>query len=170
MEMAQAASLRMSNSAELRSCTSGGTMLASITLWIWSLFPAVMLEMVQHASFRIPFLGLPKSCSLSTQKPTRVHTLQSYQVETKGLYRIEREQNSSSSRDAKVRGPQATQKERRVCWCRQGSAQKLMMIWVCRSSPVTMLPTVRSAGVCTEGDGCLCAVVVERSADALSDT
>ena len=29
---------------------SGGMMFASMTAWIWSLFPAVMLEMVQQAS------------------------------------------------------------------------------------------------------------------------
>mmetsp|Transcript_1881 Transcript_1881/g.6146 ORF Transcript_1881/g.6146 Transcript_1881/m.6146 type:complete len:213 (+) Transcript_1881:179-817(+) len=61
LEMAQAASLRMSNSALLRSWTSGGTMLLSMTLWIWSLLPAVMLLMVQHASLRMPFFGLPRS-------------------------------------------------------------------------------------------------------------
>mmetsp|Transcript_18952 Transcript_18952/g.56300 ORF Transcript_18952/g.56300 Transcript_18952/m.56300 type:complete len:228 (+) Transcript_18952:277-960(+) len=101
LEMAQAASFRMSNSAEFNSCTSGGTMFASTTDWIWSLFPAVMFEIVQHASLRMPFFGLPSRAS------------------------------------------------------RHGSAEKLMMICVCRSSPVTMLPTVRSAGVCTEGDGCM---------------
>mmetsp|Transcript_28401 Transcript_28401/g.95626 ORF Transcript_28401/g.95626 Transcript_28401/m.95626 type:complete len:202 (+) Transcript_28401:223-828(+) len=101
LETAQAASLRMSNSAELSSEISGGTMCASTTAWIWSLLPAVMLEMVQHASLRMPFLALPRSAS------------------------------------------------------RQGSAEKLMTICVCRSSPVTMLPTVRSAGVWTLGDGCM---------------
>lgn len=35
---------------------SGGIMLASMTAWICSLFPAVMLEIVQQASLRIPFL------------------------------------------------------------------------------------------------------------------
>merc|ERR1719253_486367 len=43
---AHAASFRMSNSALLNSWTNGGTMLLSTTAWIWSLFPAVMLEMV----------------------------------------------------------------------------------------------------------------------------
>mmetsp|Transcript_14788 Transcript_14788/g.59211 ORF Transcript_14788/g.59211 Transcript_14788/m.59211 type:complete len:230 (+) Transcript_14788:227-916(+) len=100
-EIAHAASLRMSNSAEFNSCTSGGMMFASMTPWIWSLLPAVMFEMVQHASLRMPFLGLPRRLS------------------------------------------------------RHGSAEKLMMICVWRSSPVTMLPTVRSAGVCTDGDGCM---------------
>mmetsp|Transcript_18873 Transcript_18873/g.58114 ORF Transcript_18873/g.58114 Transcript_18873/m.58114 type:complete len:205 (+) Transcript_18873:651-1265(+) len=59
LEMAQAASLRMSNSAEWSSWTRGGMMLASTTAWIWSLLPAVMLEMVQQASLRMPFLGFP---------------------------------------------------------------------------------------------------------------
>lgn len=31
-------------------------MLASMTAWICSLFPAVMFEMVQQASLRMPFL------------------------------------------------------------------------------------------------------------------
>jgi len=30
--------------------------------WIWALFPAVMLETVQHASFRIDSLGLLSKC------------------------------------------------------------------------------------------------------------
>lgn len=34
----------------------GRTMPWSMTAWIWSLLPAVMLEMVQHASLRIDFL------------------------------------------------------------------------------------------------------------------
>mmetsp|Transcript_15555 Transcript_15555/g.45006 ORF Transcript_15555/g.45006 Transcript_15555/m.45006 type:complete len:228 (+) Transcript_15555:746-1429(+) len=55
--MAQAASLRISNSALARSWIRGGMMLLSMTAWIWSLLPAVMLEMVQQASLRIPFLG-----------------------------------------------------------------------------------------------------------------
>ena len=74
-------------------------MLLSITAWIWSLFPAVMLLMVQHASFLMPFLGLDSSAS------------------------------------------------------RQGRALLLMMNCVWRSSPVTMFPTVLSAGVCTAGLG-----------------
>lgn len=57
MLIAHAASFRMSNSALVRSWIRGGMMLFSMTAWICSLLPAVMLEMVQHASFRIPFLG-----------------------------------------------------------------------------------------------------------------
>mmetsp|Transcript_47674 Transcript_47674/g.132295 ORF Transcript_47674/g.132295 Transcript_47674/m.132295 type:complete len:320 (+) Transcript_47674:738-1697(+) len=91
----------MSNSAFMSSWMSGGIMLASITAWIWSLLPAVMLEIVQHASLRMPFFGLERSAR------------------------------------------------------RHGSAEKLMMICVCRSSPVTMLPTVRRAGVCTDGEWCI---------------
>lgn len=34
---------------------------------------------------------------------------------------------------------------------RQGSEPQLMMVCVCMSSPVTMLPTVRSAGTSTLG-------------------
>mmetsp|Transcript_2162 Transcript_2162/g.6388 ORF Transcript_2162/g.6388 Transcript_2162/m.6388 type:complete len:229 (+) Transcript_2162:322-1008(+) len=112
LEMAHAASLRMSNSAELSKLTSGGTMLASTTDWIWSLFPAVMLEMVQHASLRMPFFGLPRSAR------------------------------------------------------RHGSAEKLMMICVWRSSPVTMLPTVRSAGVWTDGLGCISSSTSRRQTPA----
>ena len=63
------------------------------------MFPAVIFEMVQHASLRMPFLGLESRAS------------------------------------------------------KQGRALLLMMNWVWRSSPVTMFPTVRSAGVCTAGEG-----------------
>ena len=35
------------------------------------------------------------------------------------------------------------------------SADKSIMVFVCRSSPVTMLPTVRRAGVCTDGELCI---------------
>ena len=35
---------------------------------------------------------------------------------------------------------------------RQGSAPQLITICVCMSSPVTILPTVRSAGTSTLGD------------------
>eukprot|EP01085_Mycamoeba_gemmipara_P003287 Mycagemm_TRINITY_DN9337_c0_g1::TRINITY_DN9337_c0_g1_i1::g.3287::m.3287 type:complete len:118 gc:universal TRINITY_DN9337_c0_g1_i1:49-402(+) len=38
---------------------------------------------------------------------------------------------------------------------RQGMADTLRIIWVWRSSPVTMFPTVRSAGVCTEYEVCM---------------
>merc|ERR1719201_681036 len=99
--MAHAASFLMSNSALFRRLTSGGMTFASTTDWIWSLLPAVMFEIVQQASFLMPFFGFPNSAN------------------------------------------------------KQGSAEKLMMICVCRSSPVTMLPTVLSAGVCTDGDGCM---------------
>jgi hypothetical protein len=34
---------------------SGRMMLCSMTAWIWSLLPAVMLEMVQQASLRMDF-------------------------------------------------------------------------------------------------------------------
>merc|ERR1719353_245920 len=95
-EMAHAASFLMSNSALLSKFTSGGMTFASTTDWIWSLLPAVMFEIVQHASFLIPFLGLPSNAS------------------------------------------------------KQGKAEKLMMICVCKSSPVTMLPTVLRAGVCQD--------------------
>ena len=67
-----------------------------MTAWIWSLVPAVMLEMVQQASFLMLFF-----CAVLSR-------------------------------------------------CRrQVSAPQLMMTWVCTSSPVTMLPTVRSAGTST---------------------
>ena len=62
-EMAHAASFLMSNSAELSKFTRGGMTFASTTDWIWSLLPAVMLLIVQHASFRMPFFGLPNSAS-----------------------------------------------------------------------------------------------------------
>lgn len=38
---------------------------------------------------------------------------------------------------------------------RAGRAPDVMMTWVCRSSPVTMLPTERRAGVWTAVEGCL---------------
>ena len=61
VEIAQTASFRMSNSALLRSRTSGGIMLFSMTDWICSSFPTVIFEIVQHASLRISFLGLERS-------------------------------------------------------------------------------------------------------------
>mmetsp|Transcript_18048 Transcript_18048/g.46638 ORF Transcript_18048/g.46638 Transcript_18048/m.46638 type:complete len:268 (-) Transcript_18048:483-1286(-) len=61
--MDQAASFLMSNSAVWSSCTNGGTTFASITAWICSRVPAVMFEMVQQASLRIPFLGDASSLS-----------------------------------------------------------------------------------------------------------
>lgn len=67
--------------------------------WICSRVPAVMLEMVQHASLRMPFFGLLSSAS------SRV------------------------------------------------SAEQLITCCVWLSSPVTMLPAVRNAGVCTEAGG-----------------
>mmetsp|Transcript_3204 Transcript_3204/g.9980 ORF Transcript_3204/g.9980 Transcript_3204/m.9980 type:complete len:234 (+) Transcript_3204:444-1145(+) len=100
--MAHAASFLMSNSLVLSSCTSGGMTLASITCWICCWLPAVMLEMVQQASFLIDFFEWFESrCS------------------------------------------------------RQGSALQLMTTCVCMSSPVTMLPTVRSAGMSTAGVLCM---------------
>jgi hypothetical protein len=66
---------------------------ASMTAWICMGEPAVMLEMVQHASLRIPSLG----------------------------------------EESRLR--------------RAGRAPDEMTTWVWRSSPVTMLPTDRSAGV-----------------------
>jgi len=60
LEMAQAASFLISNSAFVSNWISGGIIPASTTAWIWPLFPAVILEMVQQASFLIPFLGLLK--------------------------------------------------------------------------------------------------------------
>mmetsp|Transcript_45701 Transcript_45701/g.148557 ORF Transcript_45701/g.148557 Transcript_45701/m.148557 type:complete len:377 (-) Transcript_45701:232-1362(-) len=99
LEMDQAASFLMSNSAVASSSTRGGMMLDSMTAWICSRVPAVMLEMVQHASFRIPFLG---------------------------------ELSSASS---------------------LGRAPQLITCCVWLSSPVTMLPAVRSAGVCTLAGG-----------------
>ena len=63
--------------------------------------PAVMLEIVQHASFLMPSFG-------------------------------------EESRLSKA-----------------GRAPEEMTTWVCRSSPVTMLPTDRRAGVSTAVDGCL---------------
>lgn len=50
--MAHAASLRVLNSPDTRMRRSGGMMFASSTAWIWLLFPAVMFEIVQHASLR----------------------------------------------------------------------------------------------------------------------
>lgn len=76
-------------------------MLASMILWIWCGEPAVILEIVQQASFRIPSLGEDR-------------------------------------------------RERRA-----GKAPDEMTTWVWRSSPVTMFPTDRRAGVWTAVDGCL---------------
>lgn len=50
--MAQAASLRVLNSAWRRMSMSAGKMSASMTAWIWCALPAVMLDSVQQASLR----------------------------------------------------------------------------------------------------------------------
>src|SRR6056297_2204841 len=68
-EMDHAASFLMSNSAVASSSTSGGTMFASMTDWICSRVPAVILEMVQHASLRMPFLGELSSASSRDRAP-----------------------------------------------------------------------------------------------------
>mmetsp|Transcript_20263 Transcript_20263/g.56183 ORF Transcript_20263/g.56183 Transcript_20263/m.56183 type:complete len:214 (+) Transcript_20263:353-994(+) len=67
--MAQAASFLMSNSAVCRRCTRGPMRPVSITAWIWSLVPAVMLEIVQQASFLMLFLWVDWS-SASRQLST----------------------------------------------------------------------------------------------------
>mmetsp|Transcript_2962 Transcript_2962/g.6941 ORF Transcript_2962/g.6941 Transcript_2962/m.6941 type:complete len:214 (-) Transcript_2962:1257-1898(-) len=100
--IAQAASFLMSNSAVCSRCTSGPISPVSITAWICSLVPAVMLEIVQHASFLMLFLW-PDCRSASRQ----LRTLQ------------------------------------------------LTTTCVCMSSPVTMLPTVLSAGTITDGTLCV---------------
>eukprot|EP00966_Prymnesium_polylepis_P057039 1321195-Prymnesium_polylepis.1 len=97
--MDQAASFLMSNSATCSRCINGGMMFASMTAWICSRVPAVMLEIVQHASFRMPFFGLPR----------RANSL--------------------------------------------ASAPQLITHCVWLSSPVTMFPAVRNAGVCTDAGG-----------------
>lgn len=51
--MAHAASFLVLNSALLRISISTGKMFASMTDWICCLLPAVMLDIVQHASFRM---------------------------------------------------------------------------------------------------------------------
>mmetsp|Transcript_28048 Transcript_28048/g.68170 ORF Transcript_28048/g.68170 Transcript_28048/m.68170 type:complete len:325 (-) Transcript_28048:47-1021(-) len=56
-EIAQHASLRMSNDAPASSSTMGVTVPASITIWIWRWLPAVMFDSVQHASLRTLFLA-----------------------------------------------------------------------------------------------------------------
>lgn len=76
-------------------------MFASMTAWICDEFPAVIFEMVQQASFR-----MPSFVELSSAK-------------------------------------------------RQGNALLLMMTCVCTSSPVTMFPTDRRAGVWTEVEACM---------------
>ena len=55
LEMDQAASFLISTSAVARRCTSGGTTFASMTAWICSRVPAMMFEIAQHASLRMPF-------------------------------------------------------------------------------------------------------------------
>mmetsp|Transcript_17693 Transcript_17693/g.36259 ORF Transcript_17693/g.36259 Transcript_17693/m.36259 type:complete len:216 (+) Transcript_17693:237-884(+) len=100
-EIAHAHSLRMSKSSLSSMRTSAGMMWWSITAWSWSLLPAVMLEMVQHVSFRMPLRSFDNSDS------------------------------------------------------RHGSTEQLMTSCVWLSSPVTTLPTVRSAGVLTCGETCI---------------
>ena len=96
LEIAHAASFWMSNSAVDNSWMSLGNTLFCMISWIWSEVPAVMLEMVQHASLRMFFFWW-------SRRPRR--------------------------------------------W---GTTLRLRMYWVCSSVPVTMFPTVRSAGVWTE--------------------
>jgi len=116
-EIAQHASFLVLKSAFWRMLSRGGMMLLSLTSagvprpsrWIYASIiaeiciglPAVIFEMVQHASFLIPSLG----------------------------------------EESKLR--------------RAGSAPDEITTCVCRSSPVTMLPTDRKAGVCTAVEGCL---------------
>ena len=69
--------------------------------WIWSLFPAVIFEIVQHVSLRID----------------------SFEAVSK-------------------------------VW-RHGNTEQLIIIWVCESSPVTILPTARNAAETTECWWCL---------------
>ena len=99
--MAQQASLRVLKSPFDNKWMRGGMIFASMTAWIWVELPAVTLEMVQQASFRIP-----------------------------SFWELRRDR-------------------------RAGREPQLMMICVCKSSPVTMLPTERRAGVCTEVEACV---------------
>jgi len=57
--IAQAASFLVLNSALCKMSIRTGKILASITAWICSRFPAVMFEIVQQASFRILSLLAP---------------------------------------------------------------------------------------------------------------
>src|SRR5258708_37323634 len=94
-EIAQQASFFVLKSAFCRILISGGMMFASITAWICWGEPAVIFEMVQHASLRIGSLG-------------------------------------------EERGDRGA-----------GSAPQQRTTWACKSSPVTMFPTDRKAGVWT---------------------
>mmetsp|Transcript_57947 Transcript_57947/g.168024 ORF Transcript_57947/g.168024 Transcript_57947/m.168024 type:complete len:213 (+) Transcript_57947:555-1193(+) len=96
----QAASFLTSKSSPESSLITLGMMPLLMISWICSRFPAAMLDIVQHASFRIAFF--------------------------EELRRLKRE----------------------------GSAPLWRMTCVWWSSPVTMLPTTRSAGVCTSGEVC----------------
>ncbi len=58
LDMAHAASFLISNSAFANNWIRGGIVFASMTACICCLFPAVIFDIVQQASFRIPFFGL----------------------------------------------------------------------------------------------------------------
>lgn len=108
-----------------------------MTLWIWALFPAVMLETVQEASFWMLGLG----CFSRLWKMGRAEesiTTWNWGVEVN--YAV---QNTRLSKNKIIYG----------YWTARG--RKINKItWVWESSPVTMLPTVRRAGVITEILGC----------------
>lgn len=89
--------------------------------WICALFPAVMLDMVQHASFLMDSLGL-------LNKWRRQGRAEQFRI-TFG--RKEAEMRSP------VPGPAFP----------AGNSSPLTWVWM--SSPVTMLPTARSAGEAT---------------------
>lgn len=52
----------------------GGMRFTSITDWIWLQFPAVMLEIVQHASFRMASLELERRLNNAGRAPQLIMT------------------------------------------------------------------------------------------------
>jgi hypothetical protein len=53
---------------------SGGIRFASMTDWIWLQFPAVILDIVQHASFRIGSLVLERRLNKAGRAPQLIMT------------------------------------------------------------------------------------------------
>jgi len=72
--MAQHASFFVLNSPCWSKWMRGGIRFASITDWIWLGFPAVMLDIVQHASFRIASFKLERRLNNAGRAPQLIIT------------------------------------------------------------------------------------------------
>ena len=84
---------------------SGGMMFASMTAWICSLLPAVMLEMVQQASLRMPFFDELSRLSSHGSALKLMITCkgEKMQTQTQASKTQEREQCRESTKRGEVR-------------------------------------------------------------------